>query len=129
MVLYVLHQLLFSCHGVFTGEKRWPFYYITFSLSRFSFLVDITFFLYIHGKVTCHPSFIGDLPTFRAVESNVQISGELTTSRGPGTTFQFALSFVKQLFGPHAAEDMESTLVRNKKSLHIFAHMLLNHYE
>jgi 4-methyl-5(b-hydroxyethyl)-thiazole monophosphate biosynthesis len=79
----------------------------------------------IHCKVTCHPSFIGDLPTFRAVESNVQVSGELTTSRGPGTAFQFALSFVKQLFGPHAAEDMECTLVRYKK-LHIFAHVLLN---
>ncbi|VAI89198.1 unnamed protein product [Triticum turgidum subsp. durum] len=61
-------------------------------------------------KITCHPSFIGDLPTFRAVESNVQVSGELTTSRGPGTAFQFALSFVEQLFGPHAVEDVESTL-------------------
>ncbi|KAF7102450.1 hypothetical protein CFC21_103583 [Triticum aestivum] len=62
-------------------------------------------------KITCHPSFIGDLPTFRAVESNVQVSGELTTSRGPGTAFQFALSFVEQLFGPHAVEDVESTLI------------------
>ncbi|CAM0876854.1 unnamed protein product [Alopecurus aequalis] len=62
-------------------------------------------------KITCHPSFMGDLPTFRAVESNVQVSGELTTSRGPGTAFQFALSFVNQLFGPHAAEDMDSTLM------------------
>ncbi|KAL6661282.1 hypothetical protein ACP70R_000666 [Stipagrostis hirtigluma subsp. patula] len=51
------------------------------------------------------------LPTFRAVESNVQVSGELTTSRGPGTTFQFALSFVAQMFGPQAAEDMERTLM------------------
>ncbi|EMS45695.1 hypothetical protein TRIUR3_12961 [Triticum urartu] len=62
-------------------------------------------------KITCHPSFIGDLPTFRAVESNVQVSGELTTSRGPGTAFQFALSFVEQLFGPHAVEDVDSTLI------------------
>ncbi|XP_048546448.1 protein DJ-1 homolog C-like [Triticum urartu] len=62
-------------------------------------------------KITCHPSFIGDLPTFRAVESNVQVSGELTTSRGPGTAFQFALSFVEQLFGPHAVEDVHSTLI------------------
>lgn len=62
-------------------------------------------------KITSHPSFIGDLPTFRAVESNVQVSGELTTSRGPGTAFQFALSFVEQLFGAHAAEDMNSTLM------------------
>ncbi|KAF7096478.1 hypothetical protein CFC21_098417 [Triticum aestivum] len=62
-------------------------------------------------KITCHPSFLGDLPTFRAVESNVQVSGELTTSRGPGTAFQFALSFVEQLFGPHAVEDVHSTLI------------------
>nr|XP_020184007.1 protein DJ-1 homolog C [Aegilops tauschii subsp. strangulata] len=62
-------------------------------------------------KITCHPSFIGDLPTFRAVESNVQVSGELTTSRGPGTVFQFALSFVEQLFGPHSVEDVDSTLI------------------
>jgi len=70
------------------------------------------FFLY---KITCHPSFIGDLPAFRAVESTVQVSGELTTSRGPGTAFQFALSFVEQMFGPRAAEDMNRILVCPKK--------------
>ncbi|KAG8087418.1 hypothetical protein GUJ93_ZPchr0010g11089 [Zizania palustris] len=67
--------------------------------------------LHKRKKITCHPSFIGDLPTFRAVESNVHVSGELTTSRGPGTTFQFALSFVEQLFGPCAAEVMDNTLM------------------
>ncbi|GJN03763.1 hypothetical protein PR202_ga21241 [Eleusine coracana subsp. coracana] len=61
--------------------------------------------------ITCHPSFMGDLPTFRAVESNVQVSGELTTSRGPGTAFQFAVSFVEQMFGLHAAEDVGRTLM------------------
>uniref|UniRef100_A0A0E0ITM2 DJ-1/PfpI domain-containing protein n=1 Tax=Oryza nivara TaxID=4536 RepID=A0A0E0ITM2_ORYNI len=40
-----------------------------------------------------------------------KVSGELTTSRGPGTTFQFALSFVEQLFGPCTAEDMDNTLL------------------
>jgi putative intracellular protease/amidase len=68
--------------------------------------------LHKRKKITCHPSFIEDLPTFRTVESNVQVSGELTTSRGPGTAFQFALSFVEQLFGPCKAEDMDNTLVR-----------------
>jgi len=67
--------------------------------------------LHKRKKITCHPSFIGDLPTFRAVESNVQVSGELTTSRGPGTSFQFALSFVEQMFGPHAAEDVDRILM------------------
>uniref|UniRef100_A0A0D3G9V1 DJ-1/PfpI domain-containing protein n=1 Tax=Oryza barthii TaxID=65489 RepID=A0A0D3G9V1_9ORYZ len=40
-----------------------------------------------------------------------KVSGELTTSRGPGTAFQFALSFVEQLFGPCTAEDMDNTLL------------------
>ncbi|KAL6859100.1 hypothetical protein ACP4OV_018102 [Aristida adscensionis] len=62
-------------------------------------------------KITCHPSFMGDLPTFRAVESNVQVSGELTTSRGAGTAFQFALSFVEQMFGSLAAEDVDRALL------------------
>lgn len=51
------------------------------------------------------------LPNFRAVKSNIQVSGELTTSRGPGTTFQFALSFVEQLFGCTLAEDIAKILV------------------
>ncbi|KAG0523943.1 hypothetical protein BDA96_07G166900 [Sorghum bicolor] len=67
--------------------------------------------LHRRKKITCHPSFIGDLPAFRAVESNVQVSGELTTSRGPGTAFEFALSFVEQMFGPHTAEDMGRILM------------------
>ncbi|KAL0454233.1 UNVERIFIED_CONTAM: protein DJ-1C [Sesamum latifolium] len=32
---------------------------------------------------TCHPAFMDKLPTFWAVNSNLQVSGELTTSRGP----------------------------------------------
>lgn len=86
-----------------------------FSLLIFGFCSDIVFFYFFLYKITCHPSFIGDLPAFRAVESNVQVSGELTTSRGPGTAFQFALSFVEQMFGPHAAEDMDRILVCQKK--------------
>ena len=51
------------------------------------------------------------LPTFWAVKSNIQVSGELTTSRGPGTTFQFALSLVEQLFGESAAREAGELLV------------------
>ena len=51
------------------------------------------------------------LPTFWAVKSNIQVSGELTTSRGPGTTFQFALSLVEQLFGESAASEAGELLV------------------
>lgn len=52
------------------------------------------------------------LPTFRAVKSNIQVSGELTTSRGPGTAFEFSLSFVEQLFGGDVAEEIGRKLVR-----------------
>lgn len=62
--------------------------------------------------MTCHPAFMGKLPTFWAVQSNLQVSGELTTSRGPGTTFEFALSFVQQLFGDKSAADIGELLVR-----------------
>ncbi|KAG0455069.1 hypothetical protein HPP92_024001 [Vanilla planifolia] len=64
-----------------------------------------------HKKLTCHPAFFSKLPTFWAVKSNLQISGELTTSRGPGTAFEFALSFVQQLFGDNVADDVGKLLL------------------
>lgn len=62
-------------------------------------------------KMTCHPAFFDKLPTFWAVKSNIQVSGELTTSRGPGTSFQFALSFVEQLFGDSIAREVGNFLI------------------
>ncbi|CAN6484005.1 unnamed protein product [Victoria cruziana] len=61
-------------------------------------------------KVTGHPAFLDKLPTFWTVKSNVQVSGEVTTSRGPGTAVEFALSFVEQLFGRDLAEEIGGTL-------------------
>lgn len=40
------------------------------------------------------------------------MSGELTTSRGPGTTFGFALALVEQLYGETVAKDVGELLVR-----------------
>ncbi|CAN1278588.1 Protein DJ-1 homolog C [Linum perenne] len=62
-------------------------------------------------KMTGHPAFKYSLPTFWAVETNLQVSGHLTTSRGPGTSFQFAVSFVDQLFGEPAAKEVGVNLV------------------
>lgn len=64
-------------------------------------------------KITCHPAFIDKLPTFWAVKSNIQVSGELTTSRGPGTSFEFALCLVEQLFGESVAKEVGESLVRS----------------
>ncbi|OAO96833.1 unnamed protein product [Arabidopsis thaliana] len=62
-------------------------------------------------RTTGHPAFFGKLPTFWAVKTNIQISGELTTSRGPGTSFQFALSLAEQLFGETTAKSIEEFLL------------------
>ncbi|XP_071736789.1 protein DJ-1 homolog C isoform X2 [Rutidosis leptorrhynchoides] len=59
-------------------------------------------------KTTCHPAFWHKLPTFRAVKTNLQVDDELTTSRGPATSFQFSVSLVEQLFG-----DATSTKIGN----------------
>lgn len=40
------------------------------------------------------------------------MSGELTTSRGPGTTFGFALALVEQLYGESVAKEVGELLVR-----------------
>ncbi|XVE93374.1 hypothetical protein REPUB_Repub01dG0186500 [Reevesia pubescens] len=61
-------------------------------------------------RTTCHPAFFDKLPTFWAVKSNIQVSGELTTSQGPGTSFLFALSLVEQLFGESMAKEIAELL-------------------
>lgn len=60
---------------------------------------------------TCHPAFMDKLPPFWAVKSNLLVSKELTTSRGPGTSFLFALSFVEQLFGESTAKEIAELLL------------------
>ncbi|XP_042514481.1 protein DJ-1 homolog C isoform X2 [Macadamia integrifolia] len=62
-------------------------------------------------QTTCHPAFMDKLPRFWAVKSNIQVSGELTTSRGPGTAFVFALSLVEQLFGETVAKEVGEWLL------------------
>ncbi|KAL7125286.1 hypothetical protein ABFS83_14G107700 [Erythranthe nasuta] len=63
-------------------------------------------------QTTCHPAFMDKLSSFWAVKSNLQVSGELTTSRGPGTCFEFSISLVEQLFGEVVAKEIcESMLL------------------
>ncbi|XP_019169665.1 PREDICTED: protein DJ-1 homolog C isoform X2 [Ipomoea nil] len=64
-------------------------------------------------QTTCHPAFMDKIPSFRAVKTNIQVSGELTTSRGPGTSFQFAITLVEQLFGEAVAKEIGEVLLVN----------------
>ena len=45
------------------------------------------------------------------VETRVVVDGKLTTSRGPGTAFEFALSLVGQLFGREKMEAVAGPMV------------------
>eukprot|EP00878_Enallax_costatus_P040370 GHUV01046555.1.p1 GENE.GHUV01046555.1~~GHUV01046555.1.p1 ORF type:complete len:174 (-),score=44.88 GHUV01046555.1:180-701(-) len=51
------------------------------------------------ARATAHPAFSNKLSNQAAVSERVVVDGKLTTSRGPGTAFEFALSLVKQLYG------------------------------
>ncbi|KAL2456810.1 Protein DJ-1-like protein C [Forsythia ovata] len=64
-------------------------------------------------QTTCHPAFMDRLPSFWAVKSNIQVSGELTTSRGAGTSFEFSLSLVEQLFGESVAKEIGESMLIN----------------
>lgn len=44
-------------------------------------------------------------------EERVVVDGTLTTSRGPGTSFEFALSLVKQLYGEEKAHEVAKPMV------------------
>lgn len=84
-------------------------------------------------KATCHPAFVDKLTDPRYVfqmghrdhsrtiqrnhsnaEQRVVVDGALTTSRGPGTTFEFALSLVQQLFGEDKAAEVAKPMVMYK---------------
>ncbi|GLC39571.1 hypothetical protein PLESTM_000913200 [Pleodorina starrii] len=59
---------------------------------------------------TAHPAF-SDGAEGPEVLDRVVVDGNLTTSRGPGTAFEFALSLVKQLFGEEKARQVAGPMV------------------
>ncbi|WOH00263.1 hypothetical protein DCAR_0519621 [Daucus carota subsp. sativus] len=63
-------------------------------------------------KATCYPSFMEQLSsTATTVESRVQQDGRAITSRGPGTTMEFSVALVEQLFGKDKADSVTGPLV------------------
>ncbi|KAH9722913.1 protein DJ-1 [Citrus sinensis] len=63
-------------------------------------------------KATCYPSFMEQLaPACAAtVESRVQQDGKVVTSRGPGTTMEFSVALVEQLYGKERADEVSGPL-------------------
>jgi len=60
---------------------------------------------------TCHPSFADKLENAAAVDSRVVRDSILTTSRAPGTAFEFALALVEQLYGPDKVPEVSGPMV------------------
>jgi 4-methyl-5(b-hydroxyethyl)-thiazole monophosphate biosynthesis len=60
---------------------------------------------------TAHPAFSDQLPDQSVVSKRVVVDGNLTTSRGPGTAFEFALNLVAQLYGDDKAAEVAKPMV------------------
>lgn len=64
-------------------------------------------------QATCYPSFMDKLPSGAiAVESRVHVEGQVVTSRGPGTTMEYSLALVAQLYGKDKADEVAGSLVK-----------------
>ncbi|PFH50857.1 hypothetical protein AMATHDRAFT_144062 [Amanita thiersii Skay4041] len=62
--------------------------------------------------LTSHPAVKSRLETeFEYSEDPVVVSGNLITSRGPGTTFPFALTLVESLFGREKRVEVQGPMV------------------
>lgn len=62
-------------------------------------------------KATAHPAFADKLSNQAAVQERVVVDGKLTTSRGPGTAFEWALSLVQQLYGEEKMREVAGPMV------------------
>ncbi|MCB9899411.1 MAG: DJ-1/PfpI family protein [Planctomycetes bacterium] len=60
---------------------------------------------------TCFPGFESQLGGADVREERVVVDGPVTTSRGPGTSLEFALSLVEQLVGADQAESLGASML------------------
>ncbi|KAK3002240.1 hypothetical protein RJ639_022362, partial [Escallonia herrerae] len=61
-------------------------------------------------QATCYPYFTDQLCAATADESRVVRDGKVVTSRGPGTTMEFSMALVEQLFGKEKAIELSKAL-------------------
>lgn len=62
-------------------------------------------------RATCYPSFEEQLTGAQIAGGAVVVDGPLTTSRGPGTALEFALTLVAQLAGRAKADELRRGLL------------------
>ncbi|KAI9190812.1 class I glutamine amidotransferase-like protein [Polychytrium aggregatum] len=66
-----------------------------------------------HGRrITSHPSVKAELDRdYVYLEERVVVDGNLITSRGPGTSFEFALTIVEQLLGAAKRNEVAAPMI------------------
>lgn len=62
-------------------------------------------------KGTAHPGFSPQLPDPSSQEARVVVEGNVVTSRGPGTAFEFALCLIEHLYGRDHASKLGPPMV------------------
>jgi len=63
-------------------------------------------------RITSHPSKADELKAdFEYSEDRVVIDGQLITSRGPGTAFEFALAIVEKLLGSNKVKEISVPMI------------------
>jgi protein DJ-1 len=66
-------------------------------------------------SVTSHPAVKPEIDDyFNYLEEDVIIDGKLITSRGPGTSFLFALTLVEQLVGKAKRDEVQKPMMMPK---------------
>ena len=65
-------------------------------------------------KITCYPGALDqtDSSDFSISENDLEIDGNIITSRGPGTAMDFALSLIEQLGGRELRDSVADQMVR-----------------
>ncbi|WP_020588163.1 DJ-1 family glyoxalase III [Desulfobacter curvatus] len=62
------------------------------------------------GQVTCHPSFTHTIDNGNTKDLDVVVAGNCITSRGGGTSLDFAMELVAQLFTPETVQEVRNGL-------------------
>lgn len=66
----------------------------------------------LEGKMaTCYPSFEKQLIGANVSEERVVVDGKIITSRGPGTSLEFALTLVKELKGQTTRDELAAGMI------------------
>ena len=66
----------------------------------------------LQGKnATCYPSFEPTLKGANVTSENVVVDGNITTGKGPGFAFDFALALVEKLMGEEVRKEVEAGML------------------